>query len=618
MLMLNANGKETERKSVPVERTIRDQLLALTRQAVNGDDDTAGMDRSRPPAHEAIEHIARQILRDSGFGDDAHLGWMMVAVASEFWRESIAAIPFNRRVLLLPHCLRDPATCPAKMTERELLCEGCGACDLAELRRTAAELGYQTLIAEGSPAVVDRILRGEADAILGIACLNSLEKAFDRILVAGLPCAAVPLHEPTCARTRTDLDRVREMLAIPYCPDAVAVPHFLAPLQTASRIFEPATLGRLLGTTLAKSTEMRMTGDDDPLGRTEWVAINFLREGGKHLRPFVTLASYTVAVEAISGERNAAIPDAVAATAMAMEIFHKASLIHDDIEDADAFRYGRPAIHRRFGIPTAINLGDYLLGRGYQLIADLVCDSTVDTAAVADVLRSLATAHTRLSEGQGAELFIRRTPGETPSVATLLRIDALKTAPAFEAAILAGLRLADTGRPASNFTAWVEPVARFARQVGVGFQILNDLDDWKPRRAGTRNGRRRLGSDLVGGRPTLLSAMAMERLGAEDRAVLRQLLRETPETESGMNPGNAEDETDEINELEEEALSASGVAWEAWLDQVGTLYEKADASTMAESLVERCRKGGHTIADEFGPPPLQRLFHYLTDLLLRE
>ena len=54
--------------------------------------------------------------------------------------------------------------------------------------------------------------------------------------------------------------------------------------------------------------------------------------------------------------------------ALSIEAFHKASLVHDDIEDDDIFRYGRATLHRQYGVGTAINVGDYLIGLGYRLV----------------------------------------------------------------------------------------------------------------------------------------------------------------------------------------------------------------------------------------------------------
>ena len=55
--------------------------------------------------------------------------------------------------------------------------------------------------------------------------------------------------------------------------------------------------------------------------------------------------------------------------ALAIEALHKASLVHDDIEDDDEFRYGRPTLHRVHGVAQAVNVGDFLIGLGYRLIA---------------------------------------------------------------------------------------------------------------------------------------------------------------------------------------------------------------------------------------------------------
>ena len=99
------------------------------------------------------------------------------------------------------------------------------------------------------------------------------------------------------------------------------------------------------------------------------------------------------------------MPDAVKRTALAIEAFHKASLVHDDIEDDDTFRYGRETLHRQHGVSTAINVGDYLIGLGYRLVSRERKELGGDCAA--DILDRLADAHLKLSEGQGAELLWR-------------------------------------------------------------------------------------------------------------------------------------------------------------------------------------------------------------------
>ena len=473
----------------------------------------AQLDRSRPFAQHDIDSHARSILATLNL-PEAYVGWTMVMLGTAFWRDQVMAVPANRRLLLLPHCLRDTEACPAEYDEFGLRCEDCGACRLSGLREYARQQGYRVLIAEGSPIVMQIILAGHVDAVLGVACLNSLEKALDKILLIGIPSMAVPLFASTCRHTATDEDWVREMIDTPYRPGASGTRTYVHLLRSAVGMFEPAELERLAprsrGGPLLGDGESRGLEGIEPLASTELIAYDFLRRGGKRLRPFITLAAY----DAMTGgagagpegaERTAALSDPVKRVALAMEVFHKASLVHDDVEDDDPFRYGHPAVHRKYGTAVAINVGDYLIGMGYRLIVGE--RGALGAETVADVLARLGEAHTRLCEGQGAELAWRDGATRRLTPLEALKIYALKTAPAFEAALYAGLRLAGSAEP------YRQQVARFARHLGVAFQILNDLDDWQR----DPSNKRHAGTDVLGGRPTVLWALALEGLSAANR-----------------------------------------------------------------------------------------------------
>src|SRR5213083_3749392 len=116
----------------------------------------------------------------------------MGVLATAFWREQVAAAPHSRRLFLLPHCLKHAEGCPADYDEFGLDCKKCGACSIADFRGKAEDLGYKVLVSEGTPIVLKIIVSGHVDAIVGVACLNVLEKAIDKILLAGIPCVAAP------------------------------------------------------------------------------------------------------------------------------------------------------------------------------------------------------------------------------------------------------------------------------------------------------------------------------------------------------------------------------------------------------------------------------------------
>ena len=587
-------------KGVPTLRETREQIR---RRAIEL---AAGLDKSQPLDRYAIETHSRLILEELGIAE-AYLGWAMVAVATAFWRDQVAATPYHRRLLLLPHCLRDAERCPARFNELGLLCRDCGACHLMELRTRAERLGYNVLIAEGSPVVMQIIIGGHADALVGVSCLNVLERSLEKILLAGIPCMAVPLLAGSCRNTATDEDWVREMIDTPYRPASVQTRTYVHLLRCAKRMFEPKELDWLVPRTrsrpgpsaddgalpgvLAKQTAYSLCALD-PLGCTEALAYDFLLAGGKRARPFVTLAVYDAmtggrALESDGAEQLLHIPEYVKRVAAAIEIFHKASLVHDDIEDDDRFRYGKPTLHQRYGTATAINVGDYLIGLGYRLVAEQRSRLAAD--AVADILAQLAEAHTRLAEGQGAELAWRDSRNKRLSPLDAIKIYALKTAPAFEAALYAGIRLAG---PADSYR---QPIGRFARHLGVAFQIINDLEDWRI----DRSNKRGIGGDVLGGRPTVLWAMALEESEKGTRAELESLLQRRFEPDLP--------ESGERNE-------PSG--HRATVRRVGQIYDAAGVFQSARALIEKHHHRAREVADEIEPQALRYLLHYLADSIL--
>ena len=582
-------------KRVPPEKEVRERIREAVGKVVED------WDRSKPLDHGRLEPEARRVLEELGL-DEAYLGWTMVMLGSEFWSDQVAGIPFQRRLLLLPHCLRNVETCPARFNEFGLLCKNCGACRLSDLRRTAEQLGYQVLIAEGSPAVMQMILSGHADALLGVSCLDVLERSLDRILLAGIPSMAIPLWDSKCRDSETDEDWVLDMIRTPYQPSRLETHTYIHLLRAARRIFQreefewliprdrPVSAGQGEAARAVLSKEgLQDIAALDPVATTEAIAYDFLLKGGKRARPFVTLATYDAvtggqAMGADGAEHAEKIPDAVRRVAAAIEVFHKASLVHDDIEDGDAYRYGQPTVNHRFGTPTAINVGDYLIGLGYRIIAGQ--RERLGASTAADIVAQLAEAHLRLCEGQGAELAWRDTLDKQLTVAEAIRIYSLKTSPAFEAALYAGLRLAGEAE------TYRHAIGKYACHLGVAFQVLNDLEDWKE----SRPNRLAVGSDALGGRPTVLWALALERLDESDRRYLQRL--------AGSGSGSVP------------TVKLHGVTEADRLARMETLYRKADVFESASVMVDEHHRLARSIAETIEPVKLSNLLCYLADSIL--
>jgi geranylgeranyl diphosphate synthase type II len=564
-------------KAVPETRQLRDRLRAEAAERGKA------LDRSRPLTRDGLRELAEALLRDLDLGEQ-FLGFTMVALSNEFWREQVQAVDFKRRLLLLPHCLKHAEGCPADYDEFGLDCRKCGACSVADFKTKAEELGYKVLVSEGTPIVLKIIVSGHVDAIVGVACLNVLEKALDKVLIAGVPCVAVPLLSSNCRSTSVDDDWVAELIDLRTPPPEATTRSYVHLMRAAHQICEEPELSRLGGARFRGAegnpqSEIRNPKANDPLAAHEAIAYDWLAGGGKRSRPFITLAAYD-ALRGAPGTRGPDtldLSDPVKRTALAIEAFHKASLVHDDIEDDDSYRYGRETLHRRHGVGTAINVGDYLLGLGYRLVGRERKELGADCAA--DILDRLADAHLKLSEGQGAELLWRDAADKTLTPLDALKIYALKTAPAFEAALYAGLRLAG---PAEQYE---KKVAEFSRHLGVAFQILNDLKDWQ----GDEDNKLVAGQDVLSGRPTLLLALALET----SAPAVRQELLHTASLR-GLTPPARPDE----------------------IERIRSLFMEAQVFDKAEKLIEKYRARAEAVADEIEPTELRELLYFLVDSVL--
>jgi len=393
-----------------------------------------------------LRELADKVLAETG-ADTRYRDYVAVLVNNELWRETLAAIPYERRLLLLPKCLRAEDKCRAAIDEFGLLCQQCGQCAIQDLQAEAERLGYAVLVAEGSAMVTELIQRGRIDAMVGVSCLNVLEKAFPYMEAAAIPGIAIPLLQGDCANTTVDLDWVWDIIHLTSA-DATRRLDLTALREEVETWFAPDALARVLGPA---------EGQTDALAR-EWLA-----RAGKRWRPFLTVATY----QALRDRPGDPIPEDLRKLAVAVECFHKASLIHDDIEDNDTRRYDDPTLHEQHGVAIAINIGDLLIGEGYRLIRAAQV-SPLQTAAL---LQAAADGHRQLCRGQGEELFWRRHPSAL-SVQQVLNIFRQKTAPAFEVALRFGAIYAGRHEPVC------EALGAYSEALGIAYQIRDDLEDY--------------------------------------------------------------------------------------------------------------------------------------------
>ncbi len=216
--------------------------------------------------------------------------------------------------------------------------------------------------------------------------------------------------------------------------------------------------------------------------------------GGKRIRPMLLMATYNVFRDDVAR---------TLAPALAVEVFHNFTLLHDDIMDNAAMRRGRESVYARWGGNVAILSGDAMLISAYA------CLNETDTEAFREVLRTFNTMAVQVCEGQQFDMdFESRS---RVSVAEYMHMIDLKTS-----ALLAGsASIGAVMGGASDHDRLA--LHRFATELGLAFQLQDDLlDSYGDERLG-----KKIGGDILEGKMTYLKISALSRATEQQREVLR-------------------------------------------------------------------------------------------------
>ncbi|WP_456328037.1 polyprenyl synthetase family protein [Archaeoglobus sp.] len=211
---------------------------------------------------------------------------------------------------------------------------------------------------------------------------------------------------------------------------------------------------------------------------------HLIKAGGKRLRPVLTLLS----CEAIGKDWKPILPSAIA-----IELIHNFTLIHDDIMDRDEYRRGVPTVHKLFGEAMAILAGDTLFAKAFEILSR--CE--VDAKNLIKAVEIVADVCVKICEGQCMDMEFERR--EDVSVDDYLKMVEKKTAV---------LIACSCSLPAILYgeEKYVEPLWKFGLNCGIGFQIHDDVLDLI--------GKDKIGkdwcSDLVEGKKTIVYLKAKE------------------------------------------------------------------------------------------------------------
>src|SRR6266700_2695373 len=227
------------KKNIPQTAVQRNHFLHVVRNYVAEYNPVPPLPVEELKVH--AERVVETLKCDSIYRD-----YIGVLINNEMWRETLASVPYERRLLLLPKCLRVESKCPAPFDEFGLLCKQCGLCTIQDLQSEAERLGYAVLVAEGSAIVMSLIQTGKIEAIVGVSCLSVLERAFPYMEAAAIPGVAIPLLQDDCVDTNIDLDWVWDVIHLSG-EDQTRRLDLDGLRKEVESWFEPAELNKVMG-----------------------------------------------------------------------------------------------------------------------------------------------------------------------------------------------------------------------------------------------------------------------------------------------------------------------------------------------------------------------------------
>jgi geranylgeranyl diphosphate synthase type II len=232
---------------------------------------------------------------------------------------------------------------------------------------------------------------------------------------------------------------------------------------------------------------------------TLYAPARYILEGnGKRIRPFLTL----LASESICGSSETALN-----VALAVEVLHNFTLIHDDIMDQAELRHSRPTVHKQWNINAAILTGDMMIAYAYELALQ------AKTNRHAELIHILNHANITICEGQALDMELEEKQDAT--IADYLDMISKKTGRLISAALEAG------GVAGNATNEQLQNLVLFGEKIGRAFQIQDDYLDIM-----AENGKsgKMPGGDIINGKKTYLLLRSLERTTGADHDLLHSVI----------------------------------------------------------------------------------------------
>lgn len=226
-----------------------------------------------------------------------------------------------------------------------------------------------------------------------------------------------------------------------------------------------------------------------------------LNLGGKRIRPVLCM---------MGNELFGEISDDTFKAAIAIELFHNFTLIHDDIMDEAPVRRGNPTVHHQYGSSSALLAGDVMLVEAYNEL------NKIRNKCITNILEVFTRTAKEVCEGQQLDMDLAELPLEQVRMADYLNMITLKTSVLLAASLQIGGMLGDGTR------ADLENLYAFGKNVGIAFQIQ---DDYLDAFGNYEKFGKQIGGDIIANKKTFLLIKAYELVAVDQKKQIPHLLK---------------------------------------------------------------------------------------------
>ena len=272
--------------------------------------------------------------------------------------------------------------------------------------------------------------------------------------------------------------------------------------------------------TLLEENLLRLLGTPEQYPRTLYQAMHYsLFAGGKRIRPILAIA----AAGAVGGETGAVIPVAVA-----IEMIHTYSLIHDDLPamDDDDLRRGKQTNHKIFGEATAILAGDALLTMAFSILSAPALLKGIPPDRVLEIIHEIGLGSGPYGMVGGQQMDIE-SEGKGIGLKTLEQLHGKKTGALIQASVRAG------GIAGGAAGAQLLALTRYAAKVGLAFQIADDILDVE---GNIEEAGKATGKDIAQNKNTYPALIGLDESKALETELVAEAIEALHEFDEGAAP----------------------------------------------------------------------------------